>query len=184
MNVADYIETAKGNRFYLSHPEFDIEEIAHALSQQCRFAGHCARFYSVAEHSVLVSRLMDAPALALPDPFEGLMHDASEAYLCDIAAPWKALLPDYKRIEGELEEKLRARFGLPLKMTDGCKRADWLALFIEAHWLLPTGAKDWPAPAGIKEQAAELIAAHWMPICYSPGEAKRRFLDHFERLHS
>lgn len=152
--VSLYIETATGKRFYIDKPEFDIVDIAHALGNQCRYTGHCNRFYSVAEHSVLVARIMED--LNLGDPWEGLMHDAAEAYLTDIASPWKALLPDYKILEARVEKPLRAHFDLPEIMTDGCKRADWLALFIEARSLLPSGAKDWIAPEGIKEQAAKL----------------------------
>src|SRR4051812_16341267 len=72
---------------------YDIKAIAHALSNLCRYTGHSKRFYSVAEHCVLVSRLVD-PRFA----FEGLMHDASEAFCGDVASPLKKLLPGYARI--------------------------------------------------------------------------------------
>lgn len=172
-----YIETVSGKKFFIEHPEFDIKDIAHALGNQCRYTGHVKNFYSVAEHSVLVMNLCQD--LKLADPFEGLMHDCSEAYLSDIAAPWKALLPDYKKLEAKVELPLRRFYGVPEKMTDGCKRADWLALFIEARWLMPTGAKDWIAPEGIKEQAAKLK----YPIYgWSPLSSRWEFARAFNKL--
>lgn len=172
-----YIETVKGKKFYLDEPEFDIEEIAHATGMQCRYTGHTKRFYSVAEHCIMVSDLV--AYLELGDPFEGLMHDATEAYLSDIASPWKALLPDYKIIEGRLDTKMRETFKLPLKISEGVKRADWLALFIEARELIPSKGVDWIAPPGIKEQAGSLLMR--MP-CWGPEKAKQEFLSAYQRL--
>jgi uncharacterized protein len=175
-----YIETVKGDKFFMDKPEFDIETIAHALGNQCRYTGHVRKFYSVAEHSVLVADLMNT--LKLGDPFEGLMHDAAEAYLSDIAAPWKALLPDYKVLEAKIEKPLREFYGVPQIMSDGVKRADWLALFIEANDLMVTKAADWTAPEGVREQALEI--APLFPIhAYSPGMARKVFLRKFGDLN-
>lgn len=168
-----YIETYSGNKFFIEHPVFDDKDIAYALSMQCRFTGHTKSFYSVAEHSVLVANL--CLVYDLGNPWEGLMHDAAEAYLSDIAAPWKALLPDYKRIEAKIEKPLRQHYGLPEVLSDGVKRADWLALFIEARALIPSKAKEWIAPDGIKEQAARIK----MPILALPP-TRARF--EFERM--
>lgn len=176
--VEPYIETATGRRFYIDRPEFHMDEIAHALGHQCRYTGHSKRFYSVAEHSVLVSRIMRY--LDLGDPFEGLMHDAAEAYLSDIAAPWKALLPDYKKLEARIELPLRQKYGLNPVMSDGCRRADWLALFIEARVLIPSQAADWIAPPGIKEQAATLT--NFQIEMWKPDIAGALFLHEFVQM--
>src|SRR5688500_14252940 len=86
-----YIRTYTGKEFYPLKPELDkidIEDIAHALSNLCRFTGHTKQFYSVAQHSVLASefvRVYDNPHLNL----FVLLHDASEAYICDISRPLK-----------------------------------------------------------------------------------------------
>jgi hypothetical protein len=146
-----FIETNDGEAFYFDRSPFKVIVIASALSKLCRFGGHSTSFYSVAQHSILVADIM--ANLKLGDPFEGLMHDATEAYLCDIPSPWKVLLPDYKKWEGILEARLRTQFKLPAKITDGCKKADYLALFIEASFLTETKGKDWPAPDGLKEEA-------------------------------
>jgi uncharacterized protein len=174
-----YIETFKGKRFYIDSPEFDIEEIAHALSMQCRYTGHTDRFYSVAEHSVFVSHIMRV--LQKGDPFEGLLHDANEAYLSDIASPWKSLLPDYKRIEAKIEGPMRRYFSLPDSITPECKWADWVALFAEAHVMIPTGGRDWIMPDPQMREHAELFYDYGFGL--SQGAAKTRFLDEYSRLN-
>lgn len=177
-----YIETVRGRKFYLldTNPLFDVVEIAHALSMQCRYTGHTSRFYSVAEHSCLVAYIMKR--FGLGDPFEGLMHDATEAYLSDIASPWKAILPDYKALEKGLEAKARVFFGLPATITDGCKLADWVALFVEANQLIPSKAVDWLAPDGVRERAAEFIERDASPLGLPPLEANRTFMTVFNTL--
>ena len=55
----DWMQTYTGRQFWPIDPranEVHIEDIAHALSMMCRYNGHCRTFYSVAEHSVLVSQ--------------------------------------------------------------------------------------------------------------------------------
>lgn len=104
------ITTISGKFFDILKPEeyeYDVGEIATALSNLCRYTGHVNRFYSVAEHSVLVSRLVpDRLRLA------GLLHDASEAYVGDVSSPLKKLLPEYKRIEQNVQRALAKSFGL------------------------------------------------------------------------
>lgn len=174
-----YIETMSGQKFFINNPVFDIKDISHALAHQCRYTGHCKQFYSVAEHSLLVARITED--LGLGDPFEGLMHDAAEAYLSDIAAPWKAFLPDYKALETKIEGPLRQWAELPETLSDGIKRADWLALLIEARQLMPSMGIDWAAPEGIKEQADDL---HYEVRCFSPHFAKTQFWHRYADLVS
>lgn len=177
-----YIQTVKGRRFYMSHPSFDIEEIAHATSMQCRYTGHTKDFYSVAEHSVMVSRLL-AETQSKPElAFEGLMHDAHEAYVSDIASPWKALIPDYRKMEERLEGQMRAHYGLPVKHSEAVKLCDWLALFIEATDLLPPGVSDdWLTPTPEFRSIAEPIIASriFRPRCLTPKQASTEFLHRF-----
>ena len=102
--------TYTGKLVDLQNPErasIDIEDIAHALSQLCRFAGHTNRFYSVAQHSIIVAQNV-SPQHTL----YGLLHDAAEAYMVDMPKPLKDMLPEYKVIEKRLETVIFKRFGL------------------------------------------------------------------------
>lgn len=106
-----WLLTYSGREFDLIDPQpdmIDLIDIAHGLANECRFSGQCRFYYSVAQHSVLVSQNVP-PEFA----FEALMHDASEAYLKDIPRPLKQLLPDYRAIEQRVEAVIRYRFGLP-----------------------------------------------------------------------
>lgn len=91
------MQTYTGHKFWPLDPQPEhvfIEDIAHALGMLCRYNGHCNRFYSVAEHSIFVSR-------ALPSKLRlaGLLHDAAEAYISDLIRPVKPYIKEYKRIE-------------------------------------------------------------------------------------
>lgn len=103
-----------------------ILDIAHSLSQQCRFAGHTNQFYSVAQHSVRV-------ALALPRHLQlaGLLHDATEAYVVDLPRPIKQLLPDYRILEERVWQVICFRYGLSTTLPIEVKRADERALMAE-----------------------------------------------------
>lgn len=170
--IEPYIETYTGRRFYFLEPTpdmVDIEDIAHSLSMQCRYTGHIKRFYSVAEHSVHVSTLST-------DPLQGLMHDASEAYLTDIASPVKPHLHNYKDLENGIMRVIAQKFGFAWPISEDTKDADASMLKTEARNLLRTGGKDWinnfptDRQHGIK------------PLCWYPEEAELEFLDRFRKL--
>lgn len=136
-----YIETASGTKFYFLNPQEDqikIKDIAWALSNICRFTGHTKKFYSVAEHSYNVAMLCP-PYLAL----EGLLHDASEAYLNDIASPVKQFLPEYKEMEAKVERAIYAKFMLGMPTSKPVKEADMAQLQHEAYFLMPSRGEDW-----------------------------------------
>lgn len=131
---ADTIYTFLGGTIRPLDPNPDdihIEDIAHSLANQNRFTGHLKQPVSVGEHSLRVAALV-SDGLKL----EALLHDASEAYLADIARPLKKA-PDfgetYVRFEEKLEDAIAFRFNLPLRaaMHPEIKEADQLALEAE-----------------------------------------------------
>lgn len=108
-----WMQTFTGKRFYPLDPrpeDIDPRDIAHALSLLCRYNGHIDRFYSVAEHCVLMSRVMPNDTLAL----EALLHDGSEAYCGDMVRPLKhtAEMAPYRVAEDRVMDALAIRFGL------------------------------------------------------------------------
>lgn len=129
-----------GTYFDFLDPEsadFLIEDIAHGLSNICRFAGHSRFFYSVAQHSVYVSEIVP-PEMAMI----GLMHDAAEAFIGDMAKPLKDLCPDYRQIENRVERALFAKHGLRLPMPVEVKEADVTMLATEQLALM-SNRDDW-----------------------------------------
>lgn len=126
----DCIRTNSGiyiNVFETTEEMLSIEDIAHALSHQCRFAGHLTRFYSVAQHSINCARKASNPENKLA----ALLHDATEAYLLDIPTPIKAKLPGYKRLEHKLSKVIAKKFNFIYPYHDEIKEIDGKMLHIE-----------------------------------------------------
>ncbi len=175
-------------KWYLHSSYMDIEEMAWATAMQCRFTGHVRFRYSVAEHGVLVADLMGLSECSRRGgtPFEALMHDTHEGYVSDLASPWKGVVTDYRPFEAIAEKRMRVQFGLPEKISEGVKYADWLALIIEAEQLLMPGVTaDWPEPeAGTRAFALELLnrSPRYMLAGYDAEEAQESFLNHYRRL--
>src|SRR6266516_7060963 len=135
--------------FNPKHEDVDLEDIAHSESMQCRFTGHTKQFYSVAQHSVLVSQNCPSEyALA------GLMHDASEAYLSDIARPIKKhpdFGPFYLKTEEKLQRAIFRHFGIPFEYMNYIHKADDLLLKTEARDLMPASFPVYPGDTLIEE---------------------------------
>lgn len=129
--------TSSGREISLLDPQpemFDIEDIAHALSQICRFAGNTQRFYSVAQHCLVVSELAAQvdERYALP----GLCHDFGEI-VGDIPTPFKQLFPQIRDIEDRIMEAIAIRFDVSFDDYHVIKRADLVAMATEKRDLLP-----------------------------------------------
>lgn len=176
MNALDprgaWISTYSGRPFWPLAPRVEdvrLADIAHALSHLCRFAGHTVAFYSVAQHAVLVSH-----HCAPDDALWGLLHDTSEAYLCDLVAPLKRTpdLDGYRVVERQLQQVIAAAFGLPPEEPFSVKAADRLLLRTEQRDLMamPDGWR----PAGAT------LPGRLVPV--SPAEAKQAFLLRFHEL--
>lgn len=170
------ILTAAGRYFDLLRPQassFGIEEMAHALANICRFTGHTRTHYSVAQHCVLVSYVVqDEWAL------HGLMHEAAEPFIGDVSGPLKAQLPEYKRIEINIEAAVFQRFGLlwPDAAVAAVKHADQVLLVTEQRDLMPPrGDGDWSSVDGIEPLP-------WTIEPLPSFVAKALFLRRFEQL--
>lgn len=151
-DTGGWIRTFTGRSFYPLDPrldDLDIKDIGHALARQCRFAGHTCRFYSVAEHSVLVSKLMRP--LGPKAELAGLMHDATEAYLGDICQPIKVLpaFDAYRKAEQQLDDLIRKRWQIPHDFDKQVGQADLIALATEARDLMGN-PQDWSTLKGVK----------------------------------
>ncbi|MBQ6795119.1 MAG: HD domain-containing protein [Clostridia bacterium] len=107
--------TNSGKMIDMAKPDMDSfcgEDIAHALSMVCRATGNFRHFYSVAQHSLNCMREAQARGFSQRVCFACLLHDASEAYLCDVPTPLKELLPDYRKIEKAFQREIFKKFGL------------------------------------------------------------------------
>ena len=160
------IETYTGGRFSPFDPrpaDVRLADIAAGLAHTCRYGGHCRQFYSVAQHSLYVSREFDDPRLQLV----GLLHDAGEAYLGDIPRPVKAEFDRLEATEAEIREAVWAAFGVDPPTASEWERvmaADDRLLAYEADRLLADGS--W-APA------APDLGYDLRPL--SAGEVRDRF---------
>lgn len=131
------IRTRSGRYLDFANPspeDISLEDIAVALSRAPRFSGHTREFYSVAQHSLYVGRLMTRNRL------KGYLHDGSEAYLADVATPAKQLIPEYYVLEEKVMGAIAERFSLDkgFQHSREVKMADVAMLFYERDVLIGT----------------------------------------------
>lgn len=171
---SNWIVTSEGKEFEFGNPDLDIitiEDIAESLAKECRFTGKCRGFYSVAQHSVLVSQNVP-PHLAM----EGLLHDAGEAYCKDLSYPLKAMLPEYKVVEAMVESAVRSKFGLSQIKNPEIKKVDTRMLATEVRDLMPKHARHWLAlPEGTQPFDFHISPMEWWT-------AKTWFLERYRDL--
>lgn len=165
--------------------KISLAEVAHALSHICRFGGHTRRFYSVAAHSVFVSRL--AEALDPTAAFAGLMHDAPEAYIGDLVSPIKRQVPAFRALEKKWAIAVGNAFGVDLvELPEAVKLADTVALIFEREALLPPSPRPWleDATAGHDFKALYEAAKYVWELPRSPADARRSFTERFRALQT
>lgn len=130
-----WIQTYGGGVFDYTKPEeakLTFESLVHPLSHIPRFLGHTSRFYSVAQHSIHVSSIIEDPHDALC----GLFHDAHEAFIGDMPRPLQVAFPEARKVEAKIRTAIRKSLGLPEIMSDAVEDADEILLVNEAHQLL------------------------------------------------
>ena len=162
----DWIQTYTGRCFWPLDPrpeDIFILDIAHSLSMQCRYNGHTKRFYSVAEHCVIISKLVP-PEHAL----WGLLHDVAESYTSDIPRPLKRNLQAWAPMEEKIMNAVCLRFGLQLWEPPDVTDKDIAICTDERDMLMNPCDREWglmkPSPG-----------ARGLIHCYEPSNAERLF---------
>lgn len=171
--IGPTILLASGSYLDFEEPDtsrFTIDDVAHGLSMICRFAGQCRRHYSVAQHSVHVSYIVP-PEHA----YQGLMHDAAEAFVGDVAKPLKIMLPEYSAIEKRVEAAVFRRFGVRSPLPPTIKEADIQMLVTEQRQLM-RNRDDWEYCRGREPLDFEIPT-------WTPEEAKAKFMERFTEFY-
>lgn len=164
--------TLSGAAFYPQAPdagEVSILEIAHSLGVTTRYTGHCL-FYSVAEHSVLVSHMVPPE-----DALAGLLHDAPEAYLSDLSRPVKRALGkqnDYFKLEAKLWAAIADRFDLNHELPKSVHEADLAICGLEREVLHPD-APVWDIPYPVPRH----LTIHALSPSAAPYAFLRRYCE-------
>lgn len=177
----DWIQTYTGKQFWPMDPrpeDFDFRDIAHHLSNICRFTGAVDEFYSVAQHSVLVAhRAAQLAAVVSDDAYVRMVtqwasvHDGPEAYILDMSRPVKALpeMAPYRSAEKAIMQALCIRLGLPEVMPPEVKQADMELCYTEARDLLGPKHPAWcwgalPLAEEIVPQSPRLARQSWQSL--------------------
>ena len=183
----DWILLPSGTEFYVLDPkaeEVHITDIAHNLANNCRFHGSSRKHYSVAEHSLYVAYLLRNEPIVTQ--VQAILHDATEAYLPDLAPQVKLVIPQFKALEDRLWQEICLRFGIPAEKPFIIKAADMACLVPEFKQLLP------PSRIPMLERNTELLQERYPKIIeeacklkirvLSQSKAEREFLRTFRRL--
>lgn len=152
--------------------DIDLADIAHHLSNQCRWSGATKHHYSVAQHAYYCSTIVPSE-----QAFDALHHDDAETYLQDMAKPLKnheTLGQAYRGAEKRIEKIIGEAFGVRFPVSPEVKEADLLMLCAEADQLVH-GRKHWTYYHDLP--AAEIVIPKW-----TPEKAERKFLARHEQL--
>jgi uncharacterized protein len=156
--------------------DFDLRDIAHALSLKCRYGGHCREFYSVAEHSVRIDGVLQGQGEPIEVVRWGLAHDCAEAYLGDVASPVKRMpeLDGYRLAEEHNLAMLAERYRLGWPIPAAVHVADRRMLMTEKRDLMGPEPAPWMIDA---EPYDDVAIEPWRPAV-----AERRFAAEWKRL--
>jgi len=176
----NWISTYTGRHFDYVRPDAEqvsIVDIAHSLAKIPRFNGHTNRFYSVAQHCMMVANVMMLKGYPEEAQMHALLHDAAEAYLCDIPSPLKKLIkPCYGPIEDRVEKVIYEKYGInPATYKRDVKEVDWAMCNFEAHSLVK-GSASW-----VDKTLVDLIG-QWYHIPQKIKDPSQHYLAHFTML--
>ncbi len=166
-----WMQTYSGKRYYPLSPnpqDIDMEDIAHSLSLLCRFGGHVDRFYSVAEHCVVLSKWV-APENALA----ALLHDATEAYVVDLPRPVKHVLPQYKELEAVVWDAIARKYNIDPILPEDVKEGD-NRILINEHKTLMSRSETWTVDA-LEPLPVEITG-------WPPQDAEYMYIQRFQEL--
>lgn len=155
----------------LTVEDVDILAIANSLSKQCRFFGNCSEFYSVAQHCVLLSNMVEKKYQKW-----ALLHDAAEAYLSDLAAPIKNIMPQYTELEENALKVIAKKFDLEYPIPEPVLEADLLLRKAEMINLFDS-YYDWESVIDFTDARGIVVSPY--PSC---DEAKFLFINRFKDL--
>lgn len=174
------IVTYTGKVFNFLNPKPEmvcIEDIAHSLANLCRYTGHVRKFYSVGEHSILMALSDKCPG----DSMSKLLHDAAEAYIGDMASPWKRLLNialdcddvlSLKEYEPIVLKVISEALGVPINITAEVKTSDMIMLATEVRDLMPSNDVWGDLPEPLEERIP------W----WKPAYVEQHFLNIYSQL--
>lgn len=173
----DWIATASGVPFFPLDPrpeEVRLEDIVHALSQQCRWSGHTSVPYSVLEHSIHVAKLIEQWGGTEAEILTGLTHDGSETYMIDLPRPVKndIMMAPYVAAECRVQAVIAEHLHLPYPFPEIVKQADTEILGYEAEGLMPTN--------GLLKHyyiLPEMKDYNWYALELSPDKVREEFWD-------
>ena len=175
------IQTYTGEFFDFSKPHPDmvnIWDIAHSLSNSCRFGGHTIHFYSVAEHSIILSNIVEDK-----DKLWALLHDATEAYIKDIPRPLKFYLGDtMKELERNVLEAIKKKYGLTGDIPNKVNELDIYMLFWEAQSVMQHKLWESNPEEHMAEKSYKLFEGVERPKFLPPEKAEAEFLMVFKQL--
>lgn len=179
-----WISLLSGTTFNYNFPEqsdVTIDDLAAATSNICRFAGHLPRFYSVAQHLVNTSKLVEGMGGSLDEQFDAVMHDTAEAFTNDLPTPLKWALPIFKELEIKIESAMGERFGFQYPYPAIVKEADTLMLMLEKYYVKEEFG-EWPhyekyTPEYVEQYRQYVDLNSWQPV-----RAKREFLERYNKL--
>lgn len=210
MDTGQYLIMASGRRVDIPNPlpgQLIIEDLATGVSRIPRFVGHTDRFFSVAQHSLVVAYLSVAVAEYQTIPThlcglvrhhslkEGMAHDLHEALVSDIPLPVKRLLgPTYKDVEKSIDAAIRKELSLATTLPPHVKIADWMALILESQELRGPDKID---PSFVPHEAKRIIEdamdgkfqSEWLELAMSvlsrslwPEAARHLFMDEWGKI--